>query len=165
MPTTRRPRVSPVNVTTRPPTPKGSIIATSASPSAPGVRLFAAVIGLTSLAILAEAVLAGAFLGKRTGRHTLVDSHGMLANLTVLLAVISVVAAWRLAKLRRGPLLVGSIVLLVLIVIQTVVGHIISDGHHPGWIVVHVPVAMLVFGLTVWLSVQAAVISRAERLA
>jgi hypothetical protein len=66
---------------------------------------------------------------------------------------------------RRGPLLAGSITLFVLIVIQTVIGHVITDGHHPGLIVVHVPLALLVFGLTVWLSVQAAVISRTARLA
>jgi hypothetical protein len=148
---------------------EGSTITISPSPApaedpAPGVRLFAAVTGLTSLAILAQAVLAGQFIGKRH-QHTLIDAHGMVGNVTVLLALLTVIAAWRLAPERRGALLVGSIVLFVLIVVQTIIGHIITDGHHPGLIVVHVPLALLVFGLTVWLSVQAAVISRAARLA
>jgi heme A synthase len=142
---------------------EGSTISTPSSPASSGVRAFAALTGLTSLGILVEAVLAGQFINKR-GQHTWVDAHGMVANVVVVLALLTVIVAWRLNRSTRGPLLVGSAVLLVLLVIQTIIGHVISDGHHPALTVVHVPIALLVFGLTVWLSVQAAVISRAARL-
>jgi lipopolysaccharide export LptBFGC system permease protein LptF len=144
---------------------KGPVIATPASStdSAPGVRLFAAVTGLTSLAILVQAVTAGQFISKRH-QNSWIDAHTVTANVAVVLALITVIAAWRLTPERRGPLLVGSIVLFVLVVLQTILGHLISDGHHPAILVIHVPIALLVFGLTVWLSVQAAFISRAARL-
>ena len=128
-----------------------------------GVRLFASTAGLTSLAILIQAITAGQFISKR-GQHGWVDAHNIVANVSVVLALITVVAAWRMARERRGPLFIGALVLFVLLVIQTILGHLISDGHHPALLVIHVPVALLVFGLTVWLSVQAAVISRAARL-
>jgi heme A synthase len=115
---------------------------------------------LTSLGIFAQAVIAGKFLDHR-GQQGLIDTHNILANVIVVLALITAVVAWRLPAERRGPVFVGSVVLFVLLVIQTLVGHVVAD--HRGWLVVHVPLAMIVFGLTVWLSVQSALISRAAR--
>jgi hypothetical protein len=141
---------------------EGPTITSSPAPAS-GVRAFASLTGLTSLGILVEAVIAGQFIGKKH-EHTLISTHGMIANVIILLSLITVILAWRLDRQTRGPLLVGSGVLFVLVVVQTILGHLISDGHHTALTVVHVPVALLVFGLTIWLSLQAAVISRAARL-
>ena len=58
------------------------------------------------------------------------------------------------AGMRKLGLILGGIaVLFVLIVVQTIIGHIITDGHHPGLIVVHVPLALLVFAILMGLLV------------
>ncbi|MGH3599746.1 MAG: hypothetical protein ACRDQH_05610, partial [Pseudonocardiaceae bacterium] len=46
----------------------------------------------------------------------------------------------------------GALGLFVLIVIQTGLGEAISEGGSDGLVVVHVPLAVLIFGLGVYLS-------------
>ena len=48
----------------------------------------------------------------------------------------------------------------VLLLVQTVLGHLITDVEADGLIGVHVPVALLVFGLAVWLSIRGAAVRR-----
>jgi hypothetical protein len=44
----------------------------------------------------------------------------------------------------------------VLVNVQLIIGKLITDAHQDGWIPVHVPLALIVFGLTIWLAVAAA---------
>ena len=48
-------------------------------------------------------------------------------------------------------------------IVQDVIGHAITDSGDDGLIPVHVPLALVVFGLTIWLSVRARVLRQALR--
>lgn len=136
----------------------GSPVAKRA-PSASGLRVFAALTGLTSLAILLQGVLAGAFVDK-DNEDSLITAHGVVADVSWGLALITTIVGWRVLHGRERRLLAGTAVLFGLTLAQTGIGHLITDGGHDSLIVVHVPLAMLVFGLTVWLSVRAAGLRR-----
>jgi hypothetical protein len=55
---------------------------------------------------------------------------------------------------------VGGVALFVLVVAQTAIGHLITEGKQDGLIGVHVPLAFVVFGLTIWLSIRTAILRR-----
>lgn len=135
------------------------VVPTAAPPTAGVVRAFAALVGVTSLGVLVMAVLAGAFVDQG-GREGWVNVHGMVANVVVLAALVTaVVAVLRLRRAQPG-LTVGAIALLVLVVVQTALGHAITDGGADRLIIVHVPLAMVIFGLAVYLSFGAAQLRR-----
>jgi hypothetical protein len=69
--------------------------------------------------------------------------------------------AWVVLRSASRPLAVGSVVLAVLVIAQDAIGHAITDNGSDGLIAVHVPLALIVFGLTIWLSVSARVMRRA----
>jgi heme A synthase len=109
-------------------------------------------VGLTSLGVLVQAVTAGLFVNQ-DGRDSWVDVHGVVADVTWVLALVT--AAYAFHRLRRThrTLFVGATALFVLALAQTGLGHLITDKGMDGLIVVHVPVAVLLFGLATWLSV------------
>jgi hypothetical protein len=115
---------------------------------------FAALTGLTSLAILLQGVFAGEFVG-RTGRGGWLSAHDVNADVVTVLALAT--AIYAVARLRAAarPLVVGSVVLAALVIAQVAIGHAITDSNDDGLTVVHVPLALLVFGLTIWLSTSA----------
>lgn len=112
-------------------------------------------IGLTSSAILLQAVTAGVFVDQ-SGRDSWVTVHGLIADATWVLALVTAIVAFRSVRRARPELWVGSATLFVLALAQTGLGHLITDGGMDGLIVVHVPLAMIVFGLAIWLAVTAA---------
>jgi hypothetical protein len=121
---------------------------------------FAALTGLTSLAILLQGVFAGEFIDH--GAHGgWLNAHDVNGYVVVVLAVVT--AAYAVVYLRAAarPLAVGSAVLAVLVIAQDAIGHAITDNGSDGLIAVHVPLALLVFGITIWLSVSARVMRRA----
>ena len=122
-------------------------------------RAFAALVGVTSLAIVLQAITAGVFVNQ-DGRDGWVTVHGVIADVTWVTALIT--AAYALRRMRRThPRLTWSAVaLFVLLLAQTGIGHLITDKGIDGLIVVHVPLAMVVFGLAVWLSVSAVHVRR-----
>jgi hypothetical protein len=120
---------------------------------------FAALTGLTSLAILLQGVFAGEFIN-RTNHGGWLSAHDVNADVVVVLAVVTAVYAVVSLRAAARPLVIGSIVLAVLVVAQVGIGHAITDGNDDGLLVVHVPLALLVFGLTIWLSVGARVMRR-----
>ena len=124
-----------------------------ATPPASGLRWFAALTGLTSLAILLQAVLAGAFVDKE-GEDGLITTHGVVADISWGLALITTLVGWRVLKGRERPLLVWTAALFVLTLGQTGIGHLITDGGHDGLIALHVPLAMVIFGLYSVLSLK-----------
>lgn len=117
--------------------------------------LFLRLVGLTSLAVLVQAVTAGIFVNQE-GRDSWVDVHGVIADVTWVLALVTAIVAFRRVRQVHRALWIGSAALFVLALAQTGIGHLITDGGMDGLIVVHVPLAMVIFGLTVWLSVTAA---------
>lgn len=120
----------------------------------PLARAFAPLAGVTSLLILCQAVTAGQFIADEKAELQL-EVHSMVGYLTVLAAVATAVVA-AIAFRRSSPaLLWGSVALAVMTAGQLVIGKLITDAEQDGWIGVHVPLALLVFGVTIWLAVAA----------
>jgi hypothetical protein len=121
--------------------------------------LYASVIGLTSLVILLQGLWAGLFIreGKdfdaTSGQANWVDVHDWGARIAIVLAFASfVVAVWRMRV--RKDLLVGTGALFVLLLLEAYIGGAIGD--HASWPTVHIPLAMALMALSVWLPVRAA---------
>jgi heme A synthase len=114
--------------------------------------LFSGLVGLTSLGILLQGVWAGVFI--RPGQpfdRTWVTVHARSGEITIVLALAAaVVAFWKL-RFRRD-LVVGSAVLVVLLALEAYLGGEILE--HQGMTVVHVPLALALMALAVWLPFQ-----------
>jgi len=129
-------------------------------------RAYAPLVGLTSLAILAQSLMAGVFLQSdhRDDHQSWIDAHGIGADVTTLVALASAVVAFR----HRTDLVAGSAALFVLLLAETGLGHLINgsigSSEHPGLTVVHIPLGMALLGLTVWLAVRVASGRRAGNL-
>jgi heme A synthase len=137
-------------------------IDTSATPvSSRTIRLFAALTGVTSLLIFLQAVTAGEFVSQED-RDPWIDVHSIVGNITLIVALA--VAIFTVIVFRAGHrvLMWASIALFVLLLIQTVLGHLITDAKQDGWIGVHVPLALVVFALTIWLSIRSVALRKAN---
>jgi hypothetical protein len=110
--------------------------------------VWSALIGLTTLGVLLQGLWAGLFL--RRGDHgTWVSVHQHGGEATVTLALLATIAAVLWLRERRD-LLGGTVLLLVLLVVEYFLGR--AGGNS---VVVHVPLALLLMGLAVWLPVAA----------
>ncbi|MDQ2850769.1 MAG: hypothetical protein M3Y49_08545 [Actinomycetota bacterium] len=109
---------------------------------------------MTSVAILVQAVTAGAFVNK-TGSDTWVTAHGVIADASWVLALISAAIGWIWIRQATPRLAQWAIALFVLTLAQTGIGHLITDYGYDSLIAVHVPLAMIIFGLTVWITARA----------
>jgi heme A synthase len=117
------------------------------------------VIGLTSLVVLLQGLWAGLFIreGKdfdaTSSQSNFVEVHDWGARIAIVLAFVSlVVVVWRLRT--RRELLLGTGALFVLLLLEAFIGGEIGD--HASWPSVHVPLAMALMGLSVWLPVRGA---------
>lgn len=111
-----------------------------------------ALVGLTSLGVLLQGVWAGLFLGGSDDYGTWAGVHQHGGEATVALGLLATVAA--VVWLRGNtPVLVGTTLLFVLLVAELLLGMAI-DGSSAA-VVVHVPLAMLLMGLAVWLPTAA----------
>jgi len=127
----------------------------TASHRSPLARAFAPLAGATSLFILCQAVTAGQFIADESAELQL-EVHSMVGYLTLLAALATAVVAV-IAFRRTAPgLAIASAGLAALTAFQLVIGKLITDAEQDGWIAVHVPLAVLVFGLTIWLALAAA---------
>ncbi|MFY9807150.1 MAG: hypothetical protein WCC65_07220 [Pseudonocardiaceae bacterium] len=124
---------------------------TRPGPPSPGaVRIFSILNGLTLLGVLLQAVWAGEFID-RHGRHDWVTVHEIGAFVVVVLALATAVTAIALRR-ASSALTYGALGLLVLIVVQTGLGEAITKGNANELITAHIPIAVLIFGLGVYLS-------------
>jgi len=118
--------------------------------------LFSVLTGLTGLVVVLQGVWAGIFLEHDGGRKAAagwIDVHARGADLAILLALVAtIVAVWRLRS--RKDLWVGSAVLLVLLLVETYIGGVIRDAGTDVLTAVHVPLAMVIMGLVVWLPLR-----------
>lgn len=127
--------------------------------AAPGaVRIFSILNGLTLLGVLLQAVWAGEFIN-RDGRDTWLSVHEIGAFVVVVLALAAAVAAVALRR-ASSALTFGALGLLVLIVVQTGLGEAITKSDADELIAAHVPIAMLIFGLGIYLSAVGARLRR-----
>ena len=127
---------------------------------APISPAFPAVVGVTSLLVLVQAVLAGKFIDGRGGQG-LINAHAGVAYAICLTSLVAAVVAFLSLRVRAPELWWGSLALFVLVVAQTAIGRTITDGGHDGLITLHVPLAMIIFGISVWLPVRSTALRRA----
>jgi hypothetical protein len=115
--------------------------------------VWSALIGLTTLGVLLQGLWAGLFLRRGAGgRNTWVAVHQHAGETTVLLALLATVAVLVWLRHRRD-LVIGTALLLVLLVVELMLGYTIGDSSSA--VAVHVPLALLIMGLAVWLPVTA----------
>jgi hypothetical protein len=136
----------------------------TASPAGAGDRsasagpVYSSLLGLCAVAVLLQGLWAGIFLrfdGKRDASASWIDVHARGGEVALVLAVLA--AAWALWKLRsRVDLWLGSIVLVVLLAAESYIGGLIRDQGKDTMTAVHVPLALAIMGLVVWLPTRAA---------
>lgn len=122
----------------------------TASPEARS-PLYSALIGLATLGVLLQGVWAGLFLGK-PGGHGWVEVHQVGGQVSAALAIVAAIVAFLQLRARRD-LVVGSVVFAVLLVAEVGLGSAL--GSAPGLLAVHIPLAMALLGLAVWLPLRA----------
>jgi hypothetical protein len=119
--------------------------------------LFSSLVGLAAVAVLLQGLWAGIFLehdGQRDEASSWIDVHARGADVAILLAAAAAVVAF--TKLRSRPdLWGGSAVLTLLLVLESYLGGLIRDQSKDTLTAVHVPLAMFILGLAVWLPVRA----------
>jgi hypothetical protein len=120
--------------------------------------LFSALIGFTSLVILLQGLWAGLFIreGKdfdeSAAQSRWVEVHDWGARVAIVLALVSLIVAAIQLRARRD-LLIGTLVLFLVLMLEAYIGGEI--GGHPSWPSYHVPVAMLLMAMSVWLPFRA----------
>lgn len=128
-----------------------------ASPKSDRSPVFSAIIGLAALAVLLQGLWAGIFLahdGQRDDAGGWIDVHARGADVAIVLTVAATIFAF--VKLRpRRDLWIGGLVLTVLLILESYLGGLIRDDGKDTLTAVHVPLAMAIMGLVVWLPLRA----------
>ncbi|GAB1646561.1 hypothetical protein [Krasilnikovia sp. MM14-A1259] len=129
----------------------------TASRSPARTLLFSVLTGLASLAVLLQGVWAGIFLehdGRRDDAGGWIDVHARGADVALVLAIAAtIVAVWRLRS--RKDLWIGSLVLVVLLAFESYLGGLIRDDGKDALTAVHIPLAMAIMAVSVWLPLRA----------
>jgi hypothetical protein len=138
------------------------------SPTAPGERtarrsaLFSALVGLAAVAILLQALWAGIFLehdGARDAASSWIDVHATGGEIAIALSALATIAAFVQLRDRR-ELWIGSLVLTVLLAVEAYLGGLIRDDGQDALTAIHLPLAMALMALVVWLPVRASLSRR-----
>lgn len=116
---------------------------------------FAALVGLTALAILMQAVFAGEFVDRAHTSGGWLDAHDVGGDVAAGLAVVAAAHAFATLRAAARSLALGAGVLAVLVIAQVAIGHAITSNGDDGLLALHIPMALAAFGLTIWLSVKA----------
>ncbi len=136
-----------------------------AQPNPTAIKVMAALAGAISLGVLVQAVTGGVMARNSTGK-SLINAHSGVAYLVAVIALAAVVVAFLMWRGRAGGSVVvaETVALLVGAVVQIGLGRQIGKlgeaGKHPGLLAVHIPVALLVFGLAMHLSTFVANVRR-----
>jgi hypothetical protein len=124
----------------------------------PKITVFSALIGVSALAVLLQGLWAGIFLehdGHRAAASSWIDVHARGADVALFFAALATVyALWK--RPSRRDLWAGGLVLTALIVIESYLGGLIRDAGADTLTAVHVPLAMAIMGMAVWLSLRSA---------
>lgn len=119
--------------------------------------VYSALIGLSALAVLLQGLWAGIFLehdGARDAASGWIDVHARGADAALLFAILATgYAFWK--RRDRKDLWLGGLVFTVLLVLESYIGGLIRDDSKDTLTAVHVPLAMAVMALAVWLPVRA----------
>src|SRR4051794_30503422 len=128
-------------------------------------RVFAALTGLAALAILLQGLWAGKFLerdGERDAAESWIEVHATGGEVAIALAALATI--WALFRLRhRRDLVIGGVVLTVLLILEAYIGGLIVDDGKDSLTPLHIPFALLLMAVAVWLPFRAGQ-DRAESL-
>lgn len=123
---------------------------------------FAALTGLAGLLVILQGVWAGIFLahdGARDDYQGWIDVHARGADIAIVLsALATALVLWRVRTARS--LWIGGGVLTLVLVLESYLGGLIRDDGQDALTVVHVPLAMAIAGLAVWLPLRSAQLRR-----
>lgn len=119
----------------------------------PGRTLFAALVGLASVAILLQALWAGIFVQEgKDYNATWVEVHARGGEVAIVLAALATVVGFVKLRTQRA-LWLGSGALTVLLLLEAWLGGEIGDAPH--LTAVHFPLGMALMALAVWLPLRA----------
>jgi len=125
--------------------------------SAAKTTLFSALTGLVALAVLLQGLWAGIFLehdGQRDDASGWIDVHARGGEAALVLAIAAAaVALWR--HRARKDLWIGSLALVVLLALESYLGGLIRDDSKDTLTAVHVPLALAIMAVSVWLPFRA----------
>ena len=127
---------------------------TGVAPPATAVKITTALVWVTTTVIFCQAIIAGRFVSQ-DGHEGWITMHGVVADASWVLSLIT--AGYAFATLRSHfPVLVRlSAALFGVTLLQTGIGHLITDDGMDWLIAVHVPLAFVVFSVAGYLSVWA----------
>ncbi len=134
---------------------------TPTTPGSPGAHavppLWNALIGITTLLVLLQGLWAGIFLehdGKRDDATPWTTLHNIGGSVAVVVALVATFVAFRQLAHRRD-LRNATAALAVLLIAEVGLGQASTSAD---WLTaVHVPLALFIMGLCVWLPVHARV--------
>ena len=130
--------------------------ANSSAATAP-TRTFAALVGVASLAVLLQGLWAGWFMSTPDTdpeKTPWLEVHSWCGKAAIGFALLATV--WAFLKLReRTDLTFGALALTVLLILEAYLGGLIVDEGKDVMAAVHVPLAMALMGLAVWLPLRA----------
>jgi F0F1-type ATP synthase assembly protein I len=129
--------------------------------SAAGTAYFVLTV-LGAVAILLQGLWAGLFLqhdGERDAAAGWIDAHARGGEVSIVLTLAALVVA--VVRLRQHrALMLGTAGLLVLLALESYLGGLIRDAGKDTLTAIHVPLALAIMALSVWLPFR----SRAVRL-
>jgi heme A synthase len=131
-------------------------------PARVATTAIASIVGFLALCILVQAVTGGD-IAKEPQKSGLVHFHQGVGYLVAVLAVATVVIALTMWWKKAGGQVVvaESVALLVLVIIQVAIGQQIHKSKHPGALLaIHVPIALLIFGIALHMSTFVATMRR-----
>ena len=117
---------------------------------------FSVLAGLTSLVILLQGLWAGLFVPLGEGgvyTERWVDVHATGSLVALVLALATTVAAFVTARDQR-VLWGGALLLTVLVAVEGWIGALVEGGSR-GAAAIHIPLALLIMSITVWLPLRA----------
>lgn len=130
--------------------------ANSSAATAP-TRTFAALVGVASLAVLLQGLWAGLFMSTPDTdpeKTPWLEVHSWCGKAAIGFALLATV--WAFLKLREcTDLTFGALALTVLLILEAYLGGLIVDEGKDVMAAVHVPLAMALMGLAVWLPLRA----------
>jgi hypothetical protein len=132
---------------------------TSPPRSSARTTLFSVLTGLAGVAILLQGLWAGIFLehdGARDAADSWIDVHATGGEVAIALAALAAVAGFVQLRSRR-ELWIGALALTVLLILEAYIGGLIRDDGQDTLTAFHLPFAMALMALAVWLPLRATV--------
>lgn len=121
--------------------------------------LYSALVGLAALGVLLQGLWAGLFV--REGKDfddSWVKVHSLDGEVTIFLALVATIVAFVTMRRSRRDLVIGTGAFTLVLVLEAYIGGLIGD--HSQLTAVHIPLALAIMGLAVWLPIRSRVGAR-----